>query len=247
MSQHPQQTADAALILFTRSAEAEERAKPLLRAPGLGGRLFGHLIDRVRALARPLGDVDLLISAPTDSICGQRTDLRQHGGDAGEALRDAVAQARARGYRRIVVIGNDAPALSSAYLRAALRRLQGSARRAVLGPARDGGFVLLGVNEDCSAALEGLPWGQRRAGAFVHTTLQQAGFHVERLPMLDDLDNHQDLTRLLRRIGAAPAAWVERLRRWVEGSVKGWVQAILPPRPAAVEVRPPRRGPPAPV
>jgi hypothetical protein len=114
----------------------------------------------------------------------------------------AVEDAFALGYERVVVIGNDAPEICKSYLQTAFERLDGrGSRAAVLGPARDGGYALLGLTQPCPQAFEAMPWGSRHVARLTQERLTRSGFEVDRLPALDDIDNPRSLARFFTRAG----------------------------------------------
>lgn len=91
-----------------------------------------------------------------------------------------------------LLIGADAPQVSRSWL-LGLQRQPGQGRQAWLGPARDGGFWLVGSG----GALTGGPWSEVSYGqshtrdAFVAAFAGQAQFAL--LPALTDLDRATDL------------------------------------------------------
>jgi rSAM/selenodomain-associated transferase 1 len=75
-------------------------------------------------------------------------DLQPQGeGDLGQRLRGAFEQAFAGGARYVLVIGSDCPAITIEDIRAAWDALDTS--DLVLGPARDGGYWLIGLTRAC--------------------------------------------------------------------------------------------------
>ena len=70
---------------------------------------------------------------------------------------------------------------------------------AVLGPARDGGYTLLGLTRPCPQAFEAMPWGSRRVARWTEERLTGSGFDVHRLPALEDIDNGRSLARFIAR------------------------------------------------
>ena len=193
----------SALVVFTLSPEAEGRRKPLglgrpERAAGVYAALLGHL----EGVCSDLPGVDLLVSTPGKRapFCLAARHLPQRGTGFGDSLKLAVEDAFAVGYERIVVIGNDTPEISTDYLRAAFDQLENRGpQMAVLGPARDGGYTLLGLNRPCPQAFETMPWGSPRVARWTEERLTGSGFHVLRLPALDDIDNGRSLARFIAR------------------------------------------------
>ena len=147
----------SAVVLFTLTPEAEGVRKPLgLHGSQRATALFATLIEHVQTVCTGLSGADLLVAseAPVD-LPARAQWLRQRGRDFGESLRLAVEEAFARGYRRVVVIGNDAGDLSglreNRSRRALTRRTKGRRRsgdRWRLQPYRPDGAVLRGLRND---------------------------------------------------------------------------------------------------
>ncbi|MFQ5788987.1 MAG: DUF2064 domain-containing protein [Acidobacteriota bacterium] len=193
--------ADSALVLFTLSPEAEGKRKPLgLGRPEQAAAVFATLLRHVEKVCSGLPDVDLLLASPGGPPKEGRRHLTQRGRNFGESLRLAVEDALALGYRRVAVIGNDAPEISRSYLQEAFTELvKGEGSSAVLGPARDGGYVLLGLSSPCPRAFESMPWGSRRVARLTEERLVASGFRVARLIPLEDIDNRRSLARFIAR------------------------------------------------
>ena len=86
---------------------------------------------------------------------GDDLDVRHQGdGDLGEKL----ARVPIPG----LMIGSDCPGLTAALLREAASVLPG--RRAVIGPASDGGYWLLGLAEPYPALFADMPWSTPARG-----------------------------------------------------------------------------------
>jgi glycosyltransferase A (GT-A) superfamily protein (DUF2064 family) len=72
--------------------------------------------------------------------------------------------------------------------------------QAVLGPAEDGGYVLLGLRREALRALPALfsemPWGGGQVAAITRQRLRDAGLVWTELISLADIDEPEDLARL---------------------------------------------------
>ncbi len=93
-----------------------------------------------------------------------------------------------------IAIGADAPALPARLLEAA-RDALGRAD-AVIGPADDGGFYLLGLRTCPVRLLAGLPWSAPDTFARTTERLRERGLRVEVLERWFDVDRPEDLDRL---------------------------------------------------
>ncbi|MBK7168664.1 MAG: DUF2064 domain-containing protein [Gammaproteobacteria bacterium] len=78
-----------------------------------------------------------------------------------------------RDYPAAILIGSDCPGYDPAYLLEATRIL--ARTDAVLGPARDGGYVLIGFSRMHEAVFEGPRWGSDNVLAVQRTRLQALG------------------------------------------------------------------------
>ncbi|ODS00740.1 hypothetical protein AUC68_14280 [Methyloceanibacter methanicus] len=91
----------------------------------------------------------------------------------------------------VIVVGSDIPAISRAHIADAFRRL-GSAD-AVFGPARDGGYWLVGLKRSPRrlAPFENVPWSTEQALAATCANLK--GRKIARAATLSDVDTAEDL------------------------------------------------------
>ena len=98
-----------------------------------------------------------------------------------------------RNARKAILIGTDCPELSAQDLRRAARWLRGS-YDAVLAPAEDGGYALIGLRKPIPALFEDIDWGSGRV--YADTVKKLAGYRWRALRRVWDLDRPQDLDRL---------------------------------------------------
>jgi rSAM/selenodomain-associated transferase 1 len=115
-------------------------------------------------------------------------------GGLGNRLSASFSGAFREGARRVIAIGADAPLLGPRILRRALAML--ARRDAVVGPAWDGGYYLLGLRRDSPRLFEGIPWST--AGVLEATLRRIDAARLTRglLPVLGDVDTGADLERL---------------------------------------------------
>ena len=147
------------------------------------------------------------------------TCLPQRGGDLGERMFAAFQEAF-RSCSRAVLIGADCPDLPDEILHEAFACLK--THDAVLGPARDGGYYLIGFS---SAGMreeifEGIAWGSARVFETTMAIMISHDIDVHILPLWRDVDEYDDLEALYDRQKHRPAgdlATVDFLRdrfRW---------------------------------
>jgi hypothetical protein len=133
----------------------------------------------------------------------------QKGDDLGARLALAFDDLLRAPGDRAVILGADCPALEAATLRAAFDALE--AHDAVLGPARDGGYTLVGLARRAPELFRDIEWSTPRVLDQTLERAARAGLSVSLLPALDDLDTPEDLVRwlALRAAGRGPGARLE--------------------------------------
>jgi uncharacterized protein len=183
--------------------EVKTRLRALLGDAGAAS-LHASLVRRALAVAvgSGVGPVELHCAPheghPFFASCVEEFPLRlerQRGADLGERMRGAFQRAGAEG-DALIVLGSDCPALGIAHLRAARAAL--ADHDAVIVPAEDGGYVLIGLNAPCDALFEGIDWGSDTVLAQTRTRLAHANLRWAELPALWDVDRPEDYARLAR-------------------------------------------------
>ena len=123
--------------------------------------------------------------------------LRQQvSGNLGEKMSFAIRQTlNFENSDSAIIIGVDCPALSSDYLDRALQYLQDGVAL-VLGPAEDGGYVLIGMNGNYPEIFEDISWGTSNVLKETIVKAEQIGLDYFCLEPLWDVDRPDDLVRL---------------------------------------------------
>lgn len=198
------------LLVFTRPPHPGHVKTRLIPALGAAGAASLHARLTTRTL-RLVTSCDLAPAQVWLSPTPERADHddwptdfpgerhRQQGDDLGQRMAHALDHALA-GAAFAVLIGSDCPALDADYLDRACAALAGGSD-AVLGPAEDGGYVLIGLRRQDPSLFEGIAWGGDRVYADTCARLQALGWCHQALPTLWDLDRPADLPRLA---GLAP-------------------------------------------
>jgi glycosyltransferase A (GT-A) superfamily protein (DUF2064 family) len=121
------------------------------------------------------------------------TVVAQRGDDFADRLANAHADAAsATGIPAVLQIGMDTPQVSGEMLTDCARQLLGA--DAVLGPAADGGWWVLGVSDAAMAdCLRTVPMSRADTGALTRAALCANGLRVTTVTELDDLDTIDDL------------------------------------------------------
>ena len=184
----------ARVVLFTRYPEpgkAKTRLIPALGAAdaaALHRTLTAHTLRVVRetGLALEVRSTGAPVAAFAAWL-GAAKITDQGEGDLGARL------ARAGPPYPTLFIGADAPDLTPALLRDAADALAHA--DAVIGPAEDGGYWLLGLARAVADVFEGIDWSTEVVFAQTVARLAAAGIDPTLLPMLADCDRPEDLAR----------------------------------------------------
>ena len=118
------------------------------------------------------------------------TIKHQQGEDLGERMHSAIATGLQQ-YQSVALIGSDCPAITSDYLRSALRALNSA--DVVLGPAADGGYVLIAMKKTEQGVFENVDWSTSRVLAQTRNNLAALNLSSLELPVLNDIDRPEDL------------------------------------------------------
>jgi rSAM/selenodomain-associated transferase 1 len=131
-----------------------------------------------------------------DWLGSSYTCVPQQGNDLGERMQNAFLAGFTAGYRRAILLGSDTPDLTSAIITAALSRL--NTHPAVIGPACDGGYYLLGFQSQAflPAIFCGIPWSTGEVYTRTREVFRRTHTHVFILPPWRDIDTIADLQDL---------------------------------------------------
>ncbi|MEL7266621.1 MAG: TIGR04282 family arsenosugar biosynthesis glycosyltransferase [Planctomycetota bacterium] len=108
-----------------------------------------------------------------------------------------------------VVIGTDLPTLSPRMIEESAALL--AQHDAVLGPAADGGYYLLGLSSDAlnrteaaTALFEGIDWSTPAVAGQTRDRMRQLGLSWAELPIDEDIDDVDCLRRLISKLQSSP-------------------------------------------
>ena len=128
-------------------------------------------------------------------LCAPNQMFVQQGDDLGERMSFALNQALQRA-PNVLVVGADCVSLDTDYLLDAIMRLKAGAN-VVLGPAEDGGYVLLGVSHHVpQQVFLNIDWGSERVLQQTRARLIASGIDWQELPLRWDVDVPADMPRL---------------------------------------------------
>ncbi len=194
-------TSNTALILFTRTAAEEAKAKKFSYKIGRKGNeiIASKLIAHATSLAHKAGIAFFVF-----------TEKEQKEGHFGTKLASAYQEIFDKGYERVISIGNDCPSLDRHTLKTAIEELQH--HDAVIGPAKDGGVYLLGLNksEFDLKRFERLKWKTDQLVQDILDNLNE-GAKTNCLPTLADIDHDKGLNEFILSSGSELASRLKSL------------------------------------
>ena len=124
----------------------------------------------------------------------------QRGTDIGARMKNAFNDCFSGGFKSAVLIGSDLPDLPLKIIDDAFAKLD-SPSDAVIGPASDGGYYLIGFRYDkfLPAIFEGFTWSTDSVFLETLKILQNCGHQTEIIQEWQDVDTRDDLINLMER------------------------------------------------
>lgn len=194
------------LIIFTRYPEPGKTKTRLIPVLGKAGAANLHRLMAQRTIARALSlQKSRRLSVEIHHTGGSQqqmedwlgTDLiyqNQIDGDLGARMTAAFQNSFDSGVDKVAIIGTDCPDLKAEILAQAFDEL--SDRDLVLGPAKDGGYYLIGLRRSIPELFDGINWGTSEVFASTRAIAQNLGLNIAVLPILADIDRPEDLLGL---------------------------------------------------
>lgn len=142
---------------------------------------------------------EFIPDTPTYSAENKRVQVGQ---DLGERMKNAFSINFESGMEKIVLIGTDCPSIEGRYILQAFDALDQS--DLVIGPARDGGYYLIGMKQRADYLFEGISWSTELVLSQTLTLAAEQGLQTHLLPVLEDIDTLEDWERYCSQIGDMP-------------------------------------------
>ncbi len=228
-----------ALIVFGKlpvAGQVKTRLTPPLK-PDEAARLYEAFLQDALASYQTLGlDVRLYLSPPLDSI---PPDLipesisvyEQRGEGLGLRMQQAFLETFASGYERAVVIGTDHPTLPLSFIHYAFDALE-KPLSTCIGPAGDGGYYLLGMNEFYPQLFEGAAYSHPSVFEEAVERILQVNAGLTILPSWYDVDTMDALHRLNMELQDVSIP-VPRTRKMMDRLAAEYPQWLAPGKPVA--------------
>lgn len=211
------------MVKAPRAGEAKTRLSPPLSASDAASLAACFAQDTVINARRVWHDV-LIAFAPADGRATLEAMLprdvhwlEQQGADLGARLDMVAAQAVARGFSPLIILGADSPTLPASFIATALDALTNNEADIALGPTEDGGYYLVGLRHPVAGLFQDIAWSTPLA--YAQTAANAARLHLRlfQLPTWYDVDTPADLMRLRHHILTDQATQARALQtsRWL--------------------------------
>lgn len=196
---------DSTILIFAKAplpGKVKTRLTPPLN-PVQAAELHQKLLTRTLKMATQtaLAPVSLYCSPdqqhPFFVRCQQTypIDLAQQiGDDLGARMQHGIETVLQHS-RIAIVIGSDCPEMNQRYLEEAIQRLR-SGSDVVLGPATDGGYVLIGMKQIHPQLFSDIEWGSDTVLGQTMERIMQAGLQLSLLESMQDIDRPEDLQHI---------------------------------------------------
>lgn len=191
------------LIIFYRNPELGKVKRRLAATVGEERALAIYLVmaahARKTSLAIPIDRIvyySEFIDSEDNWLNGAFYKQLQHGEDLGEKMKRAFEESFKLGYESICIIGTDCLELTENILQTAFETLKHT--DAVIGPAADGGYYLLGMNRFIPELFDNKKWSTNSVGDDTIHDFNRLHCTYHLLPTLHDIDKESDLPLYLR-------------------------------------------------
>jgi len=200
---------DTCILLFAKYPapnKAKTRLQPTLGVDGAARMARQLLLHSIEQTIDTGFSVELCVSPAPTNPCWQALDLpdslrwsAQAEGDLG--LRMLIAsQLALQSFNKVVLIGTDCPSLTTACIQTAVHQLD--QHDAIMIPATDGGYVLLGFREVNESLFSEIVWSTPSVAAVTKQRMAALGWTLALFDPLHDIDEPKDLKHL-------PSGWLD--------------------------------------
>lgn len=186
-----------ALILFVRKPELGKVKTRIAATEGdkaalaIYKKLLGHTRDITTSLTCTKYVFYAGAIEQDDFWSGDYHKDLQENAELGQRMQQAFEKTFRKGHHRVCIIGSDCYELTTAHIEEAFEKL--SSYDVVLGPAKDGGYYLLGMKGGLKAVFENVQWSTEEV---LKQTLEQIcrqGYSYTLLEALNDVDTIEDV------------------------------------------------------
>ena len=192
------------LIIFSKAPIAGQVKTRLIPTLGIdkATQLHRHMLEQTVAMASGLEGINCELHCSPDinddfftylSKTYQLDLLPQQGAQLGDKMAHAMETALNTS-RQCIIIGTDCPMINESYIYTAFQQLDNS--DVVLGPALDGGYVLIGGKVFDYQLFNDVTWSTSEVLNQTLKNINHLQLKYHKLDTLSDVDTHEDLKQL---------------------------------------------------
>ena len=188
------------LLVFTRNPELGKTKTRLAKSVGdeTALEIYKFLLNKTKEVIHNL----LCDKAVYYSIKIRNNDIwddsiyqkeQQKGADLGFRMKNAFQNSFVKGYEKVIIVGSDLYDLTPNHINEAFSKLE--TYDVVIGPAKDGGYYLLGMNTLQPNIFENKNWGTSSVRKETLNDLQNASVYLldelNDVDVIEDIENHE--------------------------------------------------------
>jgi rSAM/selenodomain-associated transferase 1 len=157
--------------------------------------IYQYLVDHTLLVCRSISSSKFIyysdfipkgsISSPSD----YQFEI-QSGFDLGSKMQNAFQSLFNKGFENVILIGTDCGELEPRHIEEAFELLE--SHDAVLGPAKDGGYYLVGMKRQIPGFFEGIPWSTSKVLLLTLEKLENQTVTYGLIDLLSDVDEWED-------------------------------------------------------
>jgi glycosyltransferase A (GT-A) superfamily protein (DUF2064 family) len=150
--------------------------------------------------------------------------LLQGEGDLGDRLFQATVDLLDRGHAAAILINSDSPTLPASILRAAVAAVRHE-ECAVLSPAIDGGYTLVGLSRAHRRIFADIPWSTPQVYGLTLARAAEIGLPVVNVPTWYDIDDAHSLALLEGEFAGAPLPFASSIKGAEAPATRSFLEA----------------------
>lgn len=192
------QASKQAIIIFTRNPELGKCKTRLAKTIGTEAALniYKHLLEHTAQITASV-NVDKFVFYSEQIVQDDLWNAAifnkklQQGQNLGDRMEHAFLDLFQQGYNKIVIIGSDLLDINADMINQAFHKLNNN--EVVFGPAKDGGYYLLGLSKMQPCIFRNKPWSEAN---LLEVTLKELGLKnvsLTLLKTLNDIDTFEDI------------------------------------------------------
>ena len=181
------------LVVFARPLK--EGTVKLRLAKQIGDQkalsIYSKLMDLTMSAAKTSGVDTIVYFSDVPKYEHGYVNNIQRGANLGNRMANALSNEINHSRGKVCLIGSDCPDISAEIINQAMEELDDV--DVVIGPAKDGGYYLIGMKAPYPSLFEGIYWGENTVLEETLFICNELGLTSKLLPTLKDIDRVEDI------------------------------------------------------